>query len=84
MGLMSPQRRSELLDALLQVAMSCPVDHTNPVDCPLFLIRKIDLTERIQWFNSLSDDELNYLASYHGICLKTKIKLQDAAPCACL
>jgi len=78
---MTLQHRAELLDSILHVAMSCPVDLTNPVDCPLFLMRQLDLPERIQWFNALTDDDLAYLASYHCVCMKNKMETLSAELC---
>jgi hypothetical protein len=81
MSPLSQQQRAELLDSILQVAMGCPVDQTNPADCPLFLIRKMDLPRRIQWLSNLTDEDLTYLASYHCLCLK--IKLESRLPELC-
>jgi hypothetical protein len=78
---LSPQERAELLDSVLQVAMQCPVDQTNPVACPLYAIRKLDLPQRIRWFYHLSDDELSYLASYHCVCMKTKMEARQHELC---
>jgi hypothetical protein len=67
------KKRTELQDNILTLAMSCPVDHCNPEDCPLFKVRQMELTHRLRWFDSLSDDELIYLNAYHFVCMKTKL-----------
>ena len=76
---LSQQERAELLDNVLQVATACPAAPTNPVDCPLFLIREMDIPQRIQWFHHLSDDELRYLNCYHCICMKIKMEARHPA-----
>lgn len=73
MNTMSEQKRSELLDNILDVVMNCPVDHCNPDDCPLFRVRQLDLASRLVWFKSLSDEDLAYLNAYHFVCMKTKL-----------
>jgi hypothetical protein len=71
---LTAQERTEMLDNLVGVLVSCPVDHRNPPDCPLCAIRKMEMTKRLQWLNSLHDDELAYLNSYHFVCLRTKLE----------
>lgn len=50
----------------------CPVDKSNPKDCPLYLLRQMEHPQRLEWFDALSKDDLVYLATYHHICLNTK------------
>jgi hypothetical protein len=59
----------ELRADLLHLAKACPFDGTNPWDCPLFPLRKMKPRKRAEWFNSLSEADLVYLASYHQVCL---------------
>jgi len=71
---LDPQKRSEILDNLISAAVSCPVDHCNPVDCPLHELRKLELGRRLEWFRVLTDDELVYLNSYHFVCMQNRLK----------
>ena len=58
----------------------CPFDGTNPVDCPLHDLRFLGDTERLDWLNCLTDDELEYLAAYHLCCIGERIRgLEEAA-----
>jgi len=68
----SHKTKSELAATLLELFESCPFDHRNPKDCPLFPLRKLKPSERLAWLNALNEDDLSYLASYHYICLATK------------
>ena len=75
-----PQRnilRANLL-ALFEV---CPFEHCNPVDCPLFTLRQMKPNERLQWFHALGEADLVYLATYHHICLTTKVESRAAECC---
>jgi hypothetical protein len=75
------QKRAELRDNILSLAMSCPVAHCNPDDCPLYRIRQLELSSRLEWFRNLTDEELIYLNTYHFICMKTKADAQLVELC---
>jgi hypothetical protein len=75
------QQRTELLDNLLTLAVSCPVDHCNPANCPLCNARKMELGRRLEWFQSLTDEELVYLTSYHFVCMKNKLEAYVVGAC---
>ena len=71
----------ELREALLPLAVGCPLDQSNPKDCPLYSVRKMHPAQQSHWFNALHNDGLSYLAAYHAICLHTKLtKLFVANP----
>jgi len=74
MDAMTKQQRADLLDSIPQVAMGCPVERCNPIDCPLHMVRKMDLPHRVDWFYSLNNDDLSYLVSYHNVCLNNKLE----------
>lgn len=64
-----PRRQHDELRASLSALMDCcPVDQCNPVDCPLFALRKMERREREQWFEALNEADLGYLAAYHYEC----------------
>jgi hypothetical protein len=67
-------RSSELRANLLALSEGCPFDHSNPEDCPLFKLRKLKPKERGPWFHALDEDDLAYLATYHQVCLTTKVE----------
>ena len=66
-------RRVWLERRAFELSRTCPVDQMNPVDCPLFGVRGLPARDRRTWINRLSDDELAYLATYHGCCYAVKI-----------
>jgi len=71
-------RGDELRANLLDLAEDCPMDHCNPDDCPLFAVRLLNRAERRRWIETLEEDDLAYLATYHHVCLSTKLKLRLA------
>lgn len=68
------ESREQLISALIHLAVGCPVDQSNPASCPLYEARKKEMPERMQlmheWIHSLTDEELEYLAKYHQVCLQ--------------
>ena len=68
-------QKSERRANLLQLSEACPFHIANPEDCPLFPLRKMEPTKRLQWVNALSESDLAYLATYHRVCLTTKVEL---------
>lgn len=82
MKALSKQKRAELRDNVLSLAMNCPVDSCNPGECPLYHIRQLDLDSRLEWFKHLSDEELIYLNAYHYVCMKTKLEAKLEAELA--
>jgi hypothetical protein len=76
-----PQReKNKLRDNLVELVKACPVDQSNPDDCPLYPLRRMRPTRRLHWFNTLTEDDLAYLASYHQICLTVKVESRLAMP----
>jgi hypothetical protein len=69
------QVREELRDALLPLAAACPAAESNPEDCPLHVVRKLNPAQQFQWFDALSEPGLAYLAAYHQVCLTTRLAL---------
>jgi len=55
-------QQNELQANLLKLLEACPFDDTNPQDCPLFSLRKMRPTRRLQWFDALTEDDWGYLA----------------------
>ena len=66
-------QKNELRAILLQLSEACPFHLANPEDCPLFELRRMDPTKRLQWFDALSESDLAYLATYHQFCLRIKM-----------
>jgi hypothetical protein len=73
----SQRGKDELRANLISLAEACPVDECNPVDCPLYLLRKMKPKQRLQWFNALDEEDLLYLATYHHICMNIKVVLRS-------
>jgi hypothetical protein len=42
----------------------------NPLDCPLHDIRLLPVVKRIEWLESMNDEELERLYGYHRACLE--------------
>jgi hypothetical protein len=76
-ALMSVNQRKELLRAnLFSFAQACPVEDCNPAECPLYQLRQMKYTERLEWLNALSEEDLAYLTAYHDVCLNLKLTEQ--------
>ncbi len=65
---------SNLRAELMKLVAGCPADACNPADCPLFHVRQLNDQQRLQWFDSLTLAEMEYLACYHYVCLKLKLE----------
>ena len=63
-----------LRNELLNVVPQCPVEQSNPPDCPLYAVRKAKPARRLQWFDALTEDDLSYLSAYHCICARIKME----------
>jgi hypothetical protein len=74
-------QKNELRADLLALSETCPFDHCNPEDCPLFKLRQMKPRKRLQRFNALDEADLAYLATYHHICLTTKVEARLAECC---
>ena len=72
-------RRVWLEREAFALSKTCPVEHANPVNCPLCDPRPLPLTERRAWICQLSDEELEYLAAYHRSCMAQKNVAAGAA-----
>lgn len=64
----------ELRASLVDLHEKCPVHQDNPEDCPLFPLRRLERSERLRWFNALSETDLGYLATYHCVCMNLKLQ----------
>ena len=69
----SHQLKDKLRADLFPLVEVCPVEECNPEDCPLYLLRKKNYTERLEWLNNLGENDLAYLAAYHDVCLNLKL-----------
>ncbi len=67
-------QKNELRANLLELSEACPFHHDNPEDCPLFALRTMEPTKRVQWFDALAEDDWVYLANYHRVCFTTKVE----------
>ena len=81
MSSVSHEQKNELRVSLLELSEACPFHHANPRDCPLFALRKMKPTKRVQWFNALTENDLEYLATYHRVCFTTKVESGSAKSC---
>ena len=68
------EQTSELRANLLQLSKACPFHLANPEDCPLFQLRTMEPTKRLQWVNAQSESDLAYLATYHRVCLRINVE----------
>jgi hypothetical protein len=71
-------QKNELRANLLRLSEACPFHVANPEDCPLFPLRRMEPTKRLQWVNALSESDLAYLADYHHVCLRIKMESESA------
>ena len=72
-------QKGELRANLLQLSEACPFHLANPDDCPLFELRRMEPTKRLQWVNALSESDLADLATYHRVCLRIKVESGSAS-----
>ena len=68
----SRNRRVWLERRAFELSNNCPAEHSNPLNCPLFGLRPLRAEARRVWISGLSDDELEYLATYHVCCYAEK------------
>ena len=69
---MTPQEREQRLTTVMGLTLSCPHDDGNPAFCPLCEVRKLPPSGRIAFVRGLSDEDLEYLGTYHQICLQCR------------
>ena len=55
--------------SVLQLANHCPYDQTAPDFCPLASVRQTPPPDRLDWIHSLADTDLEYLSTYHQLCM---------------
>jgi hypothetical protein len=70
------QQINELRDNLVGLTEACPLEECNADDCPLRSVREMNPRERLHWINSLSLDDLIFLAAYHEVCLGTNLEMR--------
>jgi len=73
-------QKDELRANLLKLSDACPFHPSNPEDCPLFPLRSLEPAKRRQWIEALSEGDLEYLATYHRVCLRIKLESGSASP----
>jgi hypothetical protein len=71
-------RRLVLEERTFELSKGCPVDGANPPECPLCGLRPMSARARRAWIRKLSDDELEYLATYHATCYAEKMAAKQA------
>ena len=76
---MTKQPKTALRNNLLSLVRRCPVELSNPKDCPLFGIRKLGPARRLRWFDDLTKDDLAYLNAYHCVCAQLKMESKKYA-----
>ena len=70
----------ELEARVFGLAVACPCDQGNPIDCPLYEIRKMSLRQRHVWAHSQSEEDMRALLEHHEKCSAMKlIHSHDAA-----
>ncbi len=60
------------------LAVACPFHQSNPPDCPLCEIRKLPMTERFAWVESLDLVVMDDYFRKHDECLRAKEAEEDA------
>ena len=62
--------RQHLKQLVEQLAANCPVGPKNPEMCPLYPVRKRRPSTRARWIESLKPEDLEFVVTYHKVCLK--------------
>ena len=60
--------RTRLLSQVIGLTVACPMSEDNPEGCQLCTVRMRSFLQRVEWANSLSDEELRHLVSRHLEC----------------
>ncbi len=71
--MMQAKHRSRLRTRIVHLTVVCPYDLTNPCTCPLHEIRKKSSIERLDWVDSLTDEEAANIFANHQKCLNEKL-----------
>ena len=71
MNLSSERQHKELSAYLLAVFDECQQHPPESSHCPLYSIKQMKPAQRAAWLHALHPSELEYLASYHHVCLQT-------------
>ena len=74
---MNSQQREQVVSEVEHLSVACPLDNCNTPNCPLHKVRSLLLEEKIKWVRGLSDEDIEYLTTYHQICLQW---MNDARP----
>ena len=74
-----PASVEALRASLLDLVNICPVERCNPADCLLFPLRKMDRRGRRLWFYALNRTDLEYLATYHHVCMNVRLNARRLA-----
>jgi len=61
-----------ILSDVLDLAVVCPHDNSNPPFCPLYKVRKLEPDERIAWALLLTDEEMEDITINHKVCLECR------------
>ena len=64
--------RTKLERQAMALSKRCPVDRSNPINCPLCDLRLLGPRDRCGWVHALTLDELQYLVLYHVSCAAVK------------
>lgn len=70
----SQSRKDQLRASLIALTECCPVDGCNPKDCPLFPVRKMKPSARLEWFKALTEEDLIFIAAYHHVCMNVRLE----------
>jgi hypothetical protein len=76
---MNTNHRNQFLSIVLKLTVACPHDNSNPPYCPLHEVRKLSVEERMKWAEALSDEEMQYLGTYHQVCLQWRETVEAAS-----
>jgi hypothetical protein len=73
-GALGHGKLNQMRTNVLKLSAACPFHVANPADCPLFELRKLPPSKRLQWVDALSETDLEYLATYHRVCIRIKTR----------
>ena len=64
--------RTKLERQAMALSKRCPVDRSNPINCPLCDLRLLGARDRRGWVRALTLEDLQYLSLYHHCCAAVK------------
>ena len=74
MNTSSQPSQPDLRAHLLSLLGEFQPHHCGDDACPIYSLNQMPPMQRVAWLDALHQSELEYLASYHHVCLQTALQ----------